>query len=471
MPELTKEWHIELLARGLDERELVELGRRALSSLLTRDVTLHERALVEQTRYNEIGLGEYDNRTRYEYGELGFDAIELCSTDAAGPSHFSTRYTVRYLGDAGVALAIGTNRSALYNEPALDLTATLAAPDEARLAAAFATLDAALEELVARELAAIRSAEQRPVLARRRAHLLLPADCRAPSQELPLRLLFLGPHKPSPRELEDRPTVDARPDTQGLSAVVARAAHVPGAWIQTLEGTLEEILANWEDSPEPSKTALFKRLYSGTVGGRHGTPFSALFIEEPIEEGDVGLLGKLLLIATDAHVVLVVMASDAVVESSAWRALHRRFESRFLLRATHGLEATAIQLLNAFDTYGFCADALSFGNTMAGRFVLARLAQYLMVLRRYRIGSWRDRASLEAGLGAWLTAQTSLDETIFTTQSASGCDVKPLREARLSVSEPERGQPFYRFDLDVTPHNEAPHAPQRLRCGGRLDLE
>ena len=98
-------------------------------------------------------------------------------------------------------------------------------------------------------------------------------------------------------------------------------------------------------------------------------------------------------------------------------------------------------------------------------FLISRLAHYLKVVQRERVGQWLDRSSLERALEDWLRRYIS-------DQPDAPWDVRarrPLRRAAVAV-EPVEGQAgWYRCHLQIEPHLTHNSATFTLSLFGKLD--
>lgn len=121
-----------------------------------------------------------------------------------------------------------------------------------------------------------------------------------------------------------------------------------------------------------------------------------------------------------------------------------------------------------------------FGNTKEGKhaetnyklgtqlpylFVISRLAHYIKVLQREQIGSWKERADLEAQLNNWIR-QYIADQDNPTAEVRSR---RPLRSARVVVEDVDGDPGWYRVGLKVRPHFKYMGANFELSLVGKLD--
>ena len=107
------------------------------------------------------------------------------------------------------------------------------------------------------------------------------------------------------------------------------------------------------------------------------------------------------------------------------------------------------------------------GTQLPYLFITCRLAHYLKVLQREQIGSWKERGDLESGLNKWIQQYVSDMEVA----SASVRARRPLRKAKINVTEVAGNAGWYRIDLRVRPHFKYMGAVFQMGLVGRLDTE
>ncbi len=107
------------------------------------------------------------------------------------------------------------------------------------------------------------------------------------------------------------------------------------------------------------------------------------------------------------------------------------------------------------------------GTQLPYLFVTCRLAHYLKVLQRENIGSWKERQDLERELNKWIGQFVAAQEVI----SASVRARRPLKAAKVTVSEVPGNAGWYKVDLRVQPHFKYMGAMFNLGLVGRLDQE
>jgi type VI secretion system protein ImpC len=100
-------------------------------------------------------------------------------------------------------------------------------------------------------------------------------------------------------------------------------------------------------------------------------------------------------------------------------------------------------------------------------FVINRLAHYLKVIQRENIGTWKDRGELESELNQWIGQYVSDQEN----PSAAVRSKRPLREAKIVVSDVDGEPGWYRVSMQVRPHFKYMGAFFTLSLVGKLDKE
>lgn len=129
-----------------------------------------------------------------------------------------------------------------------------------------------------------------------------------------------------------------------------------------------------------------------------------------------------------------------------------------------------------------CQKAKFFGNTPEDKaaetnfklgtelpylFMIDRLAHYIKVLQREHIGSWKNKNDLDRELNNWVR-QYVADQDNPPPEVRSR---KPLREARIIVSDDEGNPGFYRVEMHVRPHFKYMGSSFTLSLAGKLDKE
>jgi type VI secretion system protein ImpC len=106
------------------------------------------------------------------------------------------------------------------------------------------------------------------------------------------------------------------------------------------------------------------------------------------------------------------------------------------------------------------------GTQLPYLFVVNRLAHYIKVLQREKLGSWKSRADLEGELNKWLRQYVSDQEN--PTPEIRGR--RPLRSAIVNVTEVSGETGWYRVDINITPHFKFMGANFTLSLSGKLDM-
>jgi type VI secretion system protein ImpC len=107
------------------------------------------------------------------------------------------------------------------------------------------------------------------------------------------------------------------------------------------------------------------------------------------------------------------------------------------------------------------------GTQLPYLFIVSRLAHYIKVLQREHIGSWKERVDLERELNTWI-------RQFVADQENPSSDIRsrrPLREARIDVSDVEGDPGWYRVAMNIRPHFKYMGAYFTLSLVGRLDRE
>jgi type VI secretion system protein ImpC len=129
-----------------------------------------------------------------------------------------------------------------------------------------------------------------------------------------------------------------------------------------------------------------------------------------------------------------------------------------------------------------CQKPKEFANTAEGRdaslgarlgaqlpymFIVCRLAHYLKVLQREEIGRHLERADLERELNDWLRQYIS----DMDNPAAAVRGKRPLRQARVAVTEVPGQAGWYRAHLQLQPHLKYMGASFTLSLVGKLERE
>jgi type VI secretion system protein ImpC len=107
------------------------------------------------------------------------------------------------------------------------------------------------------------------------------------------------------------------------------------------------------------------------------------------------------------------------------------------------------------------------GTQLPYMFMVSRLAHYIKIMQREQIGSWKERIDLERELNAWLNQFISDMDVVSPAVRAR----RPLRKARIAVSEVEGAAGWYRIHLEMRPHLKYMGAYFTLNLMGKLDKE
>lgn len=107
------------------------------------------------------------------------------------------------------------------------------------------------------------------------------------------------------------------------------------------------------------------------------------------------------------------------------------------------------------------------GTQLPYLFVINRLAHYVKVLQREQLGSWKERGDLERELNTWIR-QYVADQENPPSEVRSR---KPLRQAKIEVTDVEGEPGWYQVGISVRPHFKYMGASFELSLVGRLDRE
>jgi type VI secretion system protein ImpC len=107
------------------------------------------------------------------------------------------------------------------------------------------------------------------------------------------------------------------------------------------------------------------------------------------------------------------------------------------------------------------------GTQLPYMFIMARIAHYLKVLQREQIGSWKERSDLEKELNDWI-GQYVADQDVVSPAIRGR---RPLRKARIIVTEVEGNAGWYKVDMQVRPHFKYMGAFFSVNLVGKLDKE
>ncbi|MCO5063388.1 MAG: type VI secretion system contractile sheath large subunit [Rhizobiaceae bacterium] len=107
------------------------------------------------------------------------------------------------------------------------------------------------------------------------------------------------------------------------------------------------------------------------------------------------------------------------------------------------------------------------GTQLPYMFIINRLAHYIKVLQREQIGSWKERGDLERELNRWISQYIADQENPPSAVRSR----RPLRAAKIDVSDVEGEPGWYRVSISVRPHFKYMGASFELSLVGRLDKE
>ncbi len=107
------------------------------------------------------------------------------------------------------------------------------------------------------------------------------------------------------------------------------------------------------------------------------------------------------------------------------------------------------------------------GTMLPYMFIINRLAQYIKVLQREQIGSWKEKHDLERELNSWIRQYVADQEN----PPADIRSRRPLREASITVSDAEGNPGWYTVAMSVRPHFKYMGASFELSLVGRLEKE
>jgi type VI secretion system protein ImpC len=107
------------------------------------------------------------------------------------------------------------------------------------------------------------------------------------------------------------------------------------------------------------------------------------------------------------------------------------------------------------------------GTQLPYMFVICRLSHYIKVLQREQIGTWKERIDLEKELNDWIGQYVSNMEVTTAAVRAK----RPLRQAKITVTDVEGNAGWYKVDMQVRPHFKYMGAHFNLNLVGKLDKE
>jgi type VI secretion system protein ImpC len=107
------------------------------------------------------------------------------------------------------------------------------------------------------------------------------------------------------------------------------------------------------------------------------------------------------------------------------------------------------------------------GTQLPYLFISCRLAHYIKVIQRENVGSWKERQDLERELNRWINVYVADQEVVSAAVRAR----RPLRRAKVVVTEVAGNAGWYKCDVQVQPHFRFMGAVFQLDLVGRLDKE
>jgi type VI secretion system protein ImpC len=105
------------------------------------------------------------------------------------------------------------------------------------------------------------------------------------------------------------------------------------------------------------------------------------------------------------------------------------------------------------------------GTELPYLYVVNRLAHYIKVLQRENIGSWKTRSELENELQTWIRQYVADQDN----PPAAVRSKRPLREAKIIVTEDPGNPGWFRVDMSVRPHFKYMGSSFTLSLAGKLD--
>ena len=105
------------------------------------------------------------------------------------------------------------------------------------------------------------------------------------------------------------------------------------------------------------------------------------------------------------------------------------------------------------------------GTELPYLFVINRLAHYIKVLQRENIGSWKTRSELERELSTWIRQYVADQDN----PPAAVRSKRPLREAKITVTEDAGNPGWFGVEMSVRPHFKYMGSSFSLSLAGKLD--
>jgi type VI secretion system protein ImpC len=107
------------------------------------------------------------------------------------------------------------------------------------------------------------------------------------------------------------------------------------------------------------------------------------------------------------------------------------------------------------------------GTQLPYMLIMCRIAHYLKVLQREQLGSWKERVELERELNEWIGQYVADQDMVSATIRGR----RPLRQAKIIVTEVPGNAGWYKVDMQVRPHFKYMGAFFTLSLVGKLDKE
>ncbi len=110
---------------------------------------------------------------------------------------------------------------------------------------------------------------------------------------------------------------------RGLKLLVDRTDFRENNRIALLNCSKDDLITDFEDSPEIVKSGLYKTVYTGEYGQFGGEPFGCLVGDYQFDQSapDCELLGEMAKISAAAHAPFIAAASPTVMQMGSWQEL------------------------------------------------------------------------------------------------------------------------------------------------------
>ena len=103
------------------------------------------------------------------------------------------------------------------------------------------------------------------------------------------------------------------------------------------------------------------------------------------------------------------------------------------------------------------------GTQLPYMFIVCRLSHYIKVMQREQIGTWKERQDLEQELNDWIMQYVADMDVVSATVRAR----RPLRKARIAVTEVQGNAGWFKVDMQVRPHLKYMGAQFMTEPGGQ----